>query len=444
MNGIDPMTGAELMIDIDLMTHSELILRPDPSRTLLRPFDPTDPASSAVNGHSRAQRIVDRVLALDEKSLGREVELINLGLGQRHRNLEEVLLLRFNELNGLAIDCGAVRRDQSLVIGAFFCQEYSYEAAALFNPSVIVHPDQSGMPTNAVRFILSLRGIGEGHVSSVTFRTGTWDASNLLTVDLPSPTAVVPRIEAAQGNTNEDPFTHLDYTGSRDVSDVVLFPVTPSQRQGVEDLRLVRFTEDDGAVHYLGTYTAFSGSDARSELLRTADFQTFEMRSLRGSAAGSKGMALFPRRIDGRYIMLGRHDNENIWLLNSDNLYSWNEGRRIISPKWPWEFVQLGNCGSPIEIDEGWLVMTHGVGPARSYCIGACLLDKRNPSKVLARTTLPLVHPSLTQRDGYVPNVVYSCGALVYGRTLLLPYGVADNFSAFATMPLFDLLAAMS
>jgi predicted GH43/DUF377 family glycosyl hydrolase len=254
----------------------------------------------------------------------------------------------------------------------------------------------------------------------------------------------VPRIEAAQGNTNEDPFTHLDYTGSRDVSDVVLFPVTPSQRQGVEDLRLVRFTEDDGAVHYLGTYTAFSGSDARSELLRTADFQTFEMRSLRGSAAGSKGMALFPRRIDGRYIMLGRHDNENIWLLNSDNLYSWNEGRRIISPKWPWEFVQLGNCGSPIEIDEGWLVMTHGVGPARSYCIGACLLDKRNPSKVLARTTLPLVHPSLTQRDGYVPNVVYSCGALVYGRTLLLPYGVADNFSAFATMPLFDLLAAMS
>jgi predicted GH43/DUF377 family glycosyl hydrolase len=432
------------MSGTDIMTHSKLILHPDPSRTILRPFDPVAPTSFVVKDQPRAQRIADRVLALDEEQLGRELDRIILDLSERHRDLEEVLLRRFAEVNSLTIDCNAIRRDQAIVIGAYFCEEYSFEAAALFNPSIVLHPDQSEMPTGTIRFILSLRGIGEGHVSSITFRTGTWASDNAVTVDAPSATAVAPRIEEAEGENTRGSVTRLHCGGSRDVSETVLFPVTPSQRQGVEDLRLVRFTEVDGAVQYLGTYTAFSGAAARSELLRTDDFRAFEMRALEGPPAESKGMALFPRRIDGRYMMLGRQDNENIWLHASDDLYSWKDGYRIIRPEWTWEFVQMGNCGSPIEIDEGWLVITHGVGAARNYCIGACLLDKRDASKVLARMTLPLVHPSAKERDGYVPNVVYSCGALVHDRTLLLPYGVADNFATFASVPLSDLLAVMT
>ena len=242
----------------------------------------------------------------------------------------------------------------------------------------------------------------------------------------------------------DDAMTLIVCAGSRNASESILFPVTPSQRQGIEDLRLVRFVEDDGTVIYMGTYTAYSGSAARSELVRARDFRTFEMRPLQGSVAAAKGMALFPRRIGGQYAMLSRQDNENIWLVMSDDLYTWNGGQKIVAPHCFWEFVQMGNCGSPIEIDEGWLVITHGVGSVRNYCIGACLLDKDDPSKLLARMKLPLVHPSPKERDGYVPNVVYSCGALVHDRTLLLPYGVADSFATFASVALDDLLAVMS
>ncbi len=224
----------------------------------------------------------------------------------------------------------------------------------------------------------------------------------------------------------------------------MLFPTAPSQKQGIEDLRLVRFTEKDGSSHYLGTYTAFSGAEVRQEVLHTSDFRTFDMRPMQGAIAASKGLALFPRRIDGRYMALGRHDRENLWLLASDDLYVWNGGSRIITPCYPWEFIQLGNCGSPIEIDEGWLVITHGVGMVRNYCIGACLLDKDDPAMLLARTSRPLIRPSEKERDGYVPNVVYSCGALVHDRTLLLPYGVADSFATFASVPIDSLLAAMT
>jgi predicted GH43/DUF377 family glycosyl hydrolase len=217
----------------------------------------------------------------------------------------------------------------------------------------------------------------------------------------------------------------------------------PSQRQGIEDLRLVRFTDDDGSVLYYGTYTAFSGAAARPELLSGIDFRSFRMCALTGDAAGAKGMALFPRRVDGRYVMLGRQDSESIWLHSSDDVLHWEGGGKIVSPRYPWEFVQMGNCGSPIEIDEGWLVLTHGVGTVRNYCIGACLLDKADPSKLLARTPEPILTPSPDERDGYVPNVVYSCGAMIQGRELMIPYGVADNFAAFATTTVDRLLKSM-
>ena len=428
--------------EIDIVKHSSVVLRPDPARTVIRPFEAGDPAAFAVPGHARAQRIVDRVLALDEAALKAERIEIMASLNDRHRDVEATLLRRFADVDGLTSDRDALSHEQSLVIGAYFSEEYSFEAAALFNPSITPHPDQSDLPANGIRFVMSLRGIGEGHISSVTFRTGTWNADDGFAIDTPSPTAVTPRIEKPEAG-GDDQVVRVYCDGSREVSETVLFPTAPSQRQGIEDLRLVRFTEDDGTLCYLGTYTAFSGAAVRQELLHATDFRTFDMRPVHGVVADAKGLALFPRRIGGRYMALGRQDNENLWLMQSDSLYQWDGGTKVITPRYPWEFIQIGNCGSPIEIDEGWLVLTHGVGMVRNYCMGACLLDKDDPSKLLARMETPLLRPSPQDRDGYVPNVVYSCGGLVHDRTLLLPYGIADNFATFASVAVDDLLAAM-
>jgi predicted GH43/DUF377 family glycosyl hydrolase len=425
-----------------IATYSDLILRPDPSRTVIRPFAPDDPAAFAVADHPRAQRIVDRVLAFDETQLVTSLARLEAALANRHRNIDELLLRRFDEIKRLSVDRATLSRDHALLIGAYFSEEYSFEAAALFNPSLVAHPDQTGVAPGAIRFVMSLRGIGEGHVSSVTFRTGIWSPDTGFAIDTPSDQAVPPRVDQPETLT-DDSVIHLLCDGSRDVSETVLFPMVPRQRQGIEDVRLVRFVEDDGAVRYYGTFTAFSGAVARSELLETRDFHSFTMRPLRGPVADSKGMALFPRRLDGRYAMLGRQDNENIWFQTSDDLTHWDNGTKIVAPLWPWEAIQMGNCGSPIEIDEGWLVLTHGVGMVRSYCIGACLLDKEDPTRLLARLPRPMIHPSPSARDGYVPNVVYSCGGLVQDRTLLLPYGVADNYAAFAEIEVDALLAAM-
>lgn len=432
------------MSGTDLMTHLPVILHPDPARTVVRPFEPGDPEGFAIASHSRPQRIAERILSLDEDNLRAELGRITDSFSSRQADVEQMLLKRFDETVGdLGIDGNGQSHLHKLVIGGYFCEEYSFEAAALFNPSIVPSHDQSGLEEGAIRFVLSLRGIGEGHVSSVTFRTGTWSRDGEVVIDNPHAAGIPPQLERREG---EDGFEsiYLSCGGARDISETVLFPFTAAQRQGIEDLRLVSFREDDGSISHLGTYTAFSGLVARSELLRISDdFHHFEMHPLRGAAARSKGMALFPRRIEGRYAMLGRQDNENVWLMFSDDLLCWESGEKLIPPKYSWEFVQMGNCGSPIEIDEGWLVITHGVGSVRNYCIGASLLDRDDPSRLIKRMQLPLVHPSPKERDGYVPNVVYSCGALVRDRMLLLPYGVADSFTTFATVSVDDLLAAM-
>ena len=256
--------------------------------------------------------------------------------------------------------------------------------------------------------------------------------------------AIAPRTESIPGGVPDDPGVRLFCEESPDLSEIVISPITPFQQHGIEDMRLVRFTDDDGDVTYFGTYTAFSGQAIRQELLRTTDFVTIELNPLRGEAAGGKGMALFPRRIHGRYAMLGRQDHENIWFLTSSDLYDWQGGGKVVvAPRWPWEFIQIGNGGSPIEIDEGWLVITHGVGAVRNYCLGACLLDRHDPTKLLARMTRPLLRPSAEQRYGYVPSVAYTCGAMVHGRTLVLPYAVADSYTTFATISLDKLLSVM-
>ena len=435
----------QTMPDDDFIRHNPLTLRADPSRVVIRPFVPADdPPAFLARGRPRAQRIADRVLALGDAALQTELDHVTVNLADRHRDVEHILQRRFHEVNGLLIDHCSIKRAQALLIGAYFSEEYAFEAAALFNPSIVAHPDQAGVPAGALRFVLSLRSVGEGHVSSVTFRTGICGPDGALTVDPPGTCAIAPRIENIPGGVPDDPGVRLFCEASHNLSELVIFPMTIHQRHGIEDLRLVRFTDDDGNVSYFGTYTAFSGQAIRQELLRTTDFATFELNALRGEAANGKGMALFPRRIGGRYAMLGRQDHENIWLLTSTDLYDWQNGSKIVvEPRWPWEFVQIGNGGSPIEIDEGWLVITHGVGAVRNYCLGVCLLDRDDPSKLLARMTRPLIQPSAEQRYGYVPNVAYTCGAMVHDRTLVLPYAVADSFTTFATMPLDQLLAAM-
>ena len=447
------------------VAHLPIILRPDPARVVLRPFIPADDPSNAdipsTDNPSRAQRLTERVMALDDQAVEAELARVVASFSDRHRDIAAVLLRRFQEVSGAIsraqpvpgaepmIDAQAQRDEQALsaarqhLIGAYFSEEYSFEAAALFNPSIVAHPDQTQMPPGSLRFVLSLRGVGEGHVSSITFRTGIVKADGTIVIDPASTEAISPQITFIPGDIPNDPALRLSCTESRDISEIVIFPVTIHQQHGIEDLRLVRFVEEDASVTWLGTYTAYGDGKIRAELLSTTDFSTFELIPLRGPAAVNKGLALFPRRIAGQYAMIGRIDHENIWLLCSDDLIHWDTGTKILCPRQVWEFVQLGNCGSPIEIAEGWLVLIHGVGPVRTYCIGACLLDKADPSKVLKRLAAPLLRPSELERDGYVPNVIYSCGGLVNGRTLILPYAVADSFTTFATLALDDLLAAM-
>ena len=419
------------------LTVLPLMLEPDPARTVIRPFDFAYPSAFVEERGNRRLVVAKRVLDLNEAMHVRIVERMLGEMRQRHRNVEATFMRRYEEL-GDEIRRLPANDAQKLLMGAYFSQEFAFESAALFNPSIIANPrDNDG--DGDTGFILSLRGVGEGHISSVTFRTGTWSADGSVTVDPPSPFADPPIIV----RDTEGGGAELICDDAIDVSESVIFPILPSQSRGVEDLRLVRFTEDDGRQEIIGTYTAFDGRDARQELLHGIDFRTVRMRPLTGRMSGYKGMALFPRRIGGRYVMLGRQDNENIWLLESDDLYRWEEGRPIMRPEFFWEFVQLGNCGSPIEIDEGWLVFTHGVAMVRVYCVGACLLDKDDPSIVLARTRKPLLVPSVSERGGYVPNVVYSCGALIRERDILLPFAVGDRTTAFATGSVDSVLSAM-
>lgn len=426
----------------DVLKPLDLVLKPDPSRTVIRPFSFAYPPAFADGRPPRDRQVVSRLMGLDATMRDRMLGLLREAMRTRHQKVEQLFLRRFEDVRGALGDVEVAAERDRLLIGAYFSQEYAFESAALFNPSIARIARIAGEQATShgkVRFILSLRGIGEGHISSVTFRTGEWDGGDGLTIDPPSPHGVSPRIES-----DNEGWVRLSCPDSEALSETVIFPVLPSQRQGVEDLRLVNFTDRDGEESIIGTYTAFDGKNARQELLRGIDLRTFEMRALCGAMTGYKGMALFPRQIDGQFLMLGRQDSENMWLLRSDDLHRWETGTRIMAPHYPWEFVQIGNCGSPIEIEEGWLVFTHGVGMVRGYCIGACLLDKDDPSRVLARTPSPLVFPSAEQRGGYVPNVTYSCGALVHGRRILLPYGIADEYSAFAAGCVDDLLEVMS
>jgi predicted GH43/DUF377 family glycosyl hydrolase len=410
---------------------------------VVRPFKPaTEPRDLNPTDKTRANHIVDRVLALDPKMAGRELAEVLEYFQSRHRNLLQIFEARANEMEEAVAAHATFTKEQRWLVGAYFMHEYSFEAAALFNPSIVAHLDQTGVPEGARRFILSLRAVGEGHVSSLTFRSGLIAADGTVTVDPTARLASIPKVRnRTLGPDGEE--VELVFTSDEDISERVIFPVTEAQSNGVEDARFVEFEDGAGKVFY-ATYTAYNGRAIRSELIETHDFLSFRMSPLRGAAAKNKGMALFPRRIGGQYAMIARQDNENLYLIYSDDLYSWDGGIAILKPQYPWEFVQIGNCGSPIELDEGWLMLTHGVGPVRRYSIGAVLLDKADPSKVIARTREPLIRPEPSERQGYVPNVVYTCGAMRHNDQIILPYAVSDTFSNFATIKIAALLEFMN
>ncbi len=420
-----------------------LYLRPDPARVIVRPFKPaTEPRDFNPTDRTRANHIVDRVLALDsEVAASQLADVLENFLG-RHRNLLATFEARADEMEEALEAHGTFSKVQRQLIGAYFLSEYSFEASALFNPSIVPHPDQSAAPKGGLRFVLSLRAVGEGHVSSLTFRGGTITSDGNLEIDPTARLASSPRI----GNRISGPIgdnVEVIFSPDEDISERVIFPVTESQSNGIEDARFVEF-DDGGRKTYYATYTAYSGRAIRSELIATDDFLSFRMSPLQGAASHNKGMALFPRRINGQYAMIARQDNENLYLIYSNDLYTWEDGQSILKPEFPWEFVQIGNCGSPIELDEGWLLLTHGVGPVRKYSIGAALLDKENPLKVLARSREPLLRPEPSEREGYVPNVVYTCGAMRHNDQIILPYAVSDTFSNFATVKISDLLSTMT
>jgi len=393
---------------------------------------------------SRSERIVEHVLSLDEAAIEAELALVFKDFEARHWQTRKVFESRFADIRGeLEFDGHKLSQGQRELIGAYFCHEYSYAAAALMNPSVVPHPDQSGLRQGSVRILMSLRAVGEGHISSIAFREGIVSPNRDFEL-MPEPPFATAANSAAinHARSDEAPITIRRGEDST-LSGTVLFPITDAQRNGMEDLRLVYFTHGDGRNEWLGTYTAYNGYAIRSELLRTRDFRSFDLVPMAGSAARNKGMALFPSAPDGIYRMIGRQDGENLFLIESDDLERWGEGQLLMKPKFPWEFVQIGNCGSPIDLPEGWLVLTHGVGAMRKYSIGAVLLDKKDPSKILGRTSQPILSAADEDREGYVPNVVYSCGGMVVGDDLFLPYGVADSSVAFAFVSISDLLGVM-
>jgi predicted GH43/DUF377 family glycosyl hydrolase len=474
------------------------LLGPDRSRVLLRPFHP--------GSRKRAERVVARIMAIPESRVGPLLEAVMEEFFGRHRQISRLLLDRFEKVRYLLAPGDEISEQRRLLIGSYFVAEFSLESAALFNPSIVPHPDQSDVPCGALRFVLSLRATGEGHISSITFRTGMIHADHRIEVSPPSGLLSEPRqipnlsyekalferklfevgfatdftrrvmgrldelfglealrsaldAELKQSRESDEEKAHqtvaegiwmvaksnyeVQFELEQEISERIIFPATPSQRNGIEDARFVCFQNDDGAHTYYATYTAFDGKLILPELVATCDFLHFRFATLNGPAAQNKGMALFPRKINGRYAMLSRQDNENIYVMFSDNIHFWNEAKLVLKPKFPWELIQLGNCGSPIETDAGWLVLSHGVGPMRKYCIGAFLLDLDNPAKVIGRLRQPLLQPNQNEREGYVPNVVYTCGALLHGGELVVPYGLADCATSFATVPLAELLAAM-
>lgn len=468
----------------------------DPGRVIAQRHIPGNPDHIA--------RVIQRVMTLSEDAASDLLEQVMIDFAERHRDIHDIFRRHFDLIQEYLPQDSPVSETRQQLIGAYFTKEYSIESAALFNPSIIPHPNQDGVKAGELRFILSLRATGEGHISSIVFRSGILNKENVVLfnpisayVETPSlhldpsydkhlfelklnemnacnttttwilnrlpdvfsynalkdSLAVFREEHRAHSSHQSETLKLIDWLARSNyettfraeypLCERVIFPVTESESSGIEDARFVRFIEDSGAVVYYATYTAYNGFSILPQLIETQDFVTFNISTLNGKAIQNKGLALFPRKINGRYVMLSRQDGENNHIMFSDHLHFWQESEIIQEPTRPWEFIQIGNCGSPLETEEGWLVLTHGVGPMRQYCIGAMLLDLENPSRIIARLENPLLTPHEEEREGYVPNVVYTCGTLIHGNDLVIPYAMSDIHSGIATVKVNDLISCM-
>ena len=470
---------------------------PDSTRVLLRPFIPS------VDG--RVKSIISRVMSLSNVQVEDQLKEVLAEFAGRHTGTEGLLERHYSRVAKHQFTDREPDRARRLLIGSYFTNEYALECAALFNPSAVPHPDQSNLPPGALRFVMSLRATGEGHISSIEFREGVLSPDNSIHIEptnrfvstpelVSDPSYEKPLFERKLeemgfhgGITSEilDPLpeefnlqalnrslanykrrpahtrntsTHeesraldnihwlaksnyeVEFHESVPLSERIIFPVSDNESNGIEDARFVHFTDDDGEVTYYATYTAYNGRVILPQILETKDFKRFKINTLNGRAVQNKGMALFPRKIDGLYAMISRQDNENLFIMYSDNAHFWEETYPLLRPTYPWEYVQLGNCGSPIETEAGWLLLTHGVGAMRKYCIGAILLDRNDAGRVIGRLREPLLSPNQNEREGYVPNVVYTCGALIHGGKLVMPYAMSDSASSIAIVALDELL----
>jgi predicted GH43/DUF377 family glycosyl hydrolase len=485
----------------DLVTRTAHRLRPDPRRVIAKLFVPGEEMPS---GHSRASAVIARVMALDDVEVAALADAVIADFRGRHRDLTAAFSAHFAVVSREITSPRRLSAERRMLIGAYFTHEYAPEGAALCNPSMAAHPNQQGLAEGQLRFVMTVRCVGEGHISSIGFRTGVLGPGDALVLDPPGSHLVTGLTRSAtyqrrlflasladRGDRADraeidlvagglgDSFTatelgdalagihqhslnrervrrvidnvrrvaaatyDLDFPQDSGIAERLLWPVAPAENHGMEDARLVRFVEDDESATYYATYTAFDGARIAPHLLATADFRQFHVSPLAGAAARDKGLALFPRRIRGRYAALSRWDRQGLSLAMSDDHRVWTTPTSIYEPARGWELIQVGNCGPPIETAAGWLVLTHGVGPMRRYGIGATLLDLDDPSIVLATLAQPLLTPTTDERDGYVPNVVYTCGALLHDDLLTIPYGISDAAIGFAQVPLRKLLDRM-
>ena len=477
---------------------TSLSLRGNPERVLCRLFIPGE--EELINGHSRIPQVLQRALSLKEEVVVRTLHTVEKQFESRHKNIKGQFDSHFKAVSHLVKE--PISDERKALIGAFFTQEYALEGAAYFNPSMVPFPEEGDADPNIFRFILSVRAVGEGHISTIVFRSGYISNDGQIHIDPASPFASTrarrftvlrnrlvrqAALEAGVDSadlelvlamlpdkfTPEDlmaSLTQLDLAGVRhtpsaelikamddiarssyetdfpddsDLSERVLWPVAPDERRGMEDARFVRLEDEDEPVRYRASYTAYDGAAVNTRVMETDDFQSFSSMAMTGVATQNKGLAFFPRKISDSYCALSRHDREFISLTFSSDGYHWNDVQPLLGAQQPWELVHMGNCGSPIEIDEGWLVLTHGAGPMRRYCIGALVLDKKDPSKVIGRLPEPLIEPTEEERNGYVPNVVYSCGGIVHQGRLIIPYGVSDWQIRFSTVEVSEILSAL-
>jgi len=470
-------------------------LYPNPKRVIARFYIPGKP--------DRVKSIIARVIKLPEKEARQVLDRVLRNFSKRHRNITRIFETNYlrvkNTLSELSISESSLSTEKKLLIGSYFTKEYSIEGTAFFNPSIVKDPYQGNLQNGEKRIIFSFRAVGEAHISSIVFRRGIIDRNNNLEFEPAGNLLDMPEVVQRHHYRKQDiigkliemkveieyiskildrldeEFTYgelqdtisdflnngklsigkkkaveainwlasshyeIKFSFDTAISERVIYPISETERNGIEDARFVRFMDDDGRVVYYATYTAYNGFSILPKLLETEDFYHFKVMPIHGEYAQNKGMSLFPRKIDGKYAMISRCDGVNLYIMFSDKITFWKHAEKLQQPEYPWEFVQIGNAGSPIETSEGWLLITHRVGPMKVYSLGVSLLDLKNPKKVIGRLKEPILMPNEDERDGYVPNVVYSCGSIIHNGELIIPYGVADYATTFACIPLEEL-----